>query len=366
MCMRGLGKTISRLTALSRAQMAANADNDGRLAELRDFGGNPGALTARTYVPEGLADEAALVVVLHGCTQSAVGYDRGSGWSQLADRHGFAVLFPEQNRANNANLCLNWYQPGDARRGKGEAASIAQMITHMRSKYRLDPARTFVTGLSAGGAMTAVMLAAYPELFAGGAIIAGLPFASADTLPEALERMRGQGGPGRSQLAARATAAAPQGARVPTLSVWHGTRDTIVDPANASAIVDQWRDLHGLGDAAGVGERVDGHRRTVWRDLGGRAVIERYDIDGMGHGTPLDTRGAEACGSAGPHMLDAGICSTRRIAESWGLTGTTVERSKPRPQDQPSPSRQAEPPMPAANGVGAVIEDALRKAGLMR
>ena len=110
--------------------------------------------------------------------------------------------------------------------------------------------------------MTAVMLAAYPELFAGGAIIAGLPFAGANSLPEALERMRGQGSPGRSTLAARAKGAAPDGRKLPTLSVWHGTRDTIVDPANATAIVDQWRDLHGVGGNEGAVERVDGHQRT--------------------------------------------------------------------------------------------------------
>lgn len=376
--MRGLGKTISRLKALSRAQMAANADDGGRLTPLGEFGPNPGALAARIHVPEGLAAGAALVVVLHGCTQNAAGYDRGSGWSKLADRHGFAVLFPEQRRANNGNLCFNWYQPADARRGKGEAASIARMIGHMQGKYGLDPERTFINGLSAGGAMTAVMLAAYPELFAGGAIIAGLPFASANSLPEALERMRGQGGPGRSVLAERARAATlHKGPPPPPLSVWHGTRDTIVDPANATAIVDLWRDLHGLGPGAGDSERVGGHRRTMWRDRGGRTVVERFDIEGMGHGTPLDTRAVGdggACGTAGPHMLDVGICSTRMMAESWGLTGNQAAASRPAAtlEERPAVLRavRTSPPepraAPRANGVGAVIEDALRAAGLMR
>ena len=372
--MRRLGNTVRRLTALRRAMPSAMTDQDGRLDTMTGFGSNPGALDAQVYVPDELPKGAALVVVLHGCTQNASVYDRGSGWSKLADRHGFALLFPQQRRANNPNLCFNWYVPGDARRSQGEALSISQMVRHMTQKHQIDPERVFITGLSAGGAMTSVMLAAYPELFAGGAIIAGLPFATANTLPEALDRMRAQGTPPRRELAARARAAAPQGAERPTLSVWHGTRDTIVDSANAVAIVDQWRDLHGLGATAGVVEIADGHRREVWRDAVGRDFIEKYDVQGMGHGTPIDTRGSEACGTAGPHMLEANICSTRRIAEFWGLVGPQKAVREPR---RAAVQLEAMPtvPMPAtpaismpqrSSRVGEVIEDALRAAGLMR
>ena len=199
--MRRLGPTVARLHKMRKASLAAMAQIDslgassGRLSEMTGFGGNPGALVAKTYLPQGLAPGAALVVVLHGCTQNAALYDRGSGWSELAERHGFAVLFPEQTRANNHNLCFNWYAARDNRRGRGEAASIAQMVKHLVASHDLDPARVFINGLSAGGAMTAAMLASYPDLFAGGAIIAGLPFGVAEGVPQALERMRGQGFP---------------------------------------------------------------------------------------------------------------------------------------------------------------------------
>jgi poly(hydroxyalkanoate) depolymerase family esterase len=346
------------------------ANDDGRLGDMAEFGSNPGALIARTYLPAKLAKGAPLVVVLHGCTQSASVYDTGSGWSKLADRHGFALLFPEQRRANNPNLCFNWYLPADARRGQGEAKSISQMIKHMTAEHALDPSRVFVTGLSAGGAMASVMLATYPELFAGGAIIAGLAFARANSLPEALERMRGHGGPSRGELAARARAASPYRGRLPTLSVWHGTRDAIVDPANAGEIVDQWRELHGIGAGPGAIEMADGHRREVWRDADGRDVIERYDINGMGHGTPLDTRGPEACGVAGPHMLEAGICSTRRIAASWGLIDRKAARAPLRTPDLETPldapARSMDVAAYGSNDVRAVIDNALRAAGLMR
>lgn len=366
--MRGLGNIVSRLTATRRLMRAANANDDGSLDVLTEFGANPGDLDARVFLPE---SPKALVVVLHGCTQNASVYDKGSGWSKLAAQHGFALLYPQQRRANNPNLCFNWYVPSDARRGRGEAASISQMIHHMAGEYRLDRSRVFITGLSAGGAMTSVMLASYPELFAGGAIIAGLPFASANTLPDALERMRGQGFPSRRELFSRAKAAATHDAAPPRLSVWHGMEDTIVHPANATAIVNQWRDLHGVGDSDGHVEEVAGHSRERWANAQGRVVIEKYDIRGMGHGTPLDTRGSEACGSSGPHMLDAGICSTREIAHSWGLVTESDRLVAARRQADvgvtEAPFRSVSSSLRARqNGVGAVIEDALRAAGLMR
>jgi poly(hydroxyalkanoate) depolymerase family esterase len=363
--MRRLGKIVSQLAASSRASRSGIANDDGHLQALTGFGSNPGGLDARIYLPK--EAPSALVVVLHGCTQSAADYDRGSGWSQLAERHGFALLFPQQRRANNPNLCFNWFVPGDSRRGHGEALSISEMIGHLASRYRLDSSRTFITGLSAGGAMTSVMLASYPELFAGGAVIAGLPFATANTLPEALERMRGHGSPSRRELAARALAAADHEGSTPTLSVWHGTNDSTVDPSNATAMVHQWRDLHGLDTACGTVETVQGHRREFWRDARGRVVIERYDIRGMGHGTPLGPGDEQSCGLAGPHMLDVGICSTRRIAGFWGLLPNgTIEFVRAGEERPGEPRRvQASPRLPPT-GPGAVIENALRSAGLMR
>ena len=360
--MRGLQATISRLTALRRGE-AHGAEGDGRLRELAAFAPNPGNLRALVYRPEGLDADAALVVVLHGCTQTAGGYDRGSGWSELADRHGFMLLYPEQKRANNPNLCFNWFAPSDARRGRGEARSIRAMIASLAATQAIDPARVFVTGLSAGGAMTAVMLATYPEVFAGGAIIAGLPFATANTLPEALERMRGGGVPGAARLSALAAEASSTRGRQPILSVWHGSADHVVAPSNGDAIIAQWRGLHGVGEAPARIETVDGHRRRTWTDFAGRAVIEQYEVAGMGHGVPLVTGGADGVGEAGPHMFETSISSTRHIARFWGLLGRAAANSNPRME---AVRLVEEPAAPGPTGVAAVIENALRSAGLMR
>jgi poly(hydroxyalkanoate) depolymerase family esterase len=381
--MPNLSDTITRLAALRAVPRGALPASD-RLSDLTGFGSNPGALRARTYVPRGLKDGAPLVVVLHGCTQNAAGYDAGSGWSQLADRHGFVLLFPEQTRANNPNLCFNWFQPEDTQRGAGEALSIRQMIAAMVVAHAIDPARIFVTGLSAGGAMTSVMLATYPELFAGGAIIAGLPYGSASTMPQAFDRMRGQGGPDDAALAALVRNASPHKGPWPTISVWHGGADATVSPANADAIVAQWRLLHGVDARPSRSDTVDTYPHYVWCDRNGRAVIEAYSITGMAHGTPLATHGEGAVGEAGAHMLEARISSTRHTAAFWGLTesfaGEAAEREPQTigrgdtPPTSTLPARtgapplyvQRQPPTQSAAGVGKVIEDALRAAGLMR
>lgn len=372
--MPSLSETIARLSAAKG--MGRTAVRASRLHELTGFGSNPGALKAYHHVPDGLAPGAALVVVLHGCTQNAADYDHGSGWSQLADRHGFALLYAEQQRANNPNLCLNWFAPGDIRRDAGEASSIAQMIGAMIGTHTLDRRRVFVTGLSAGGAMAAVMLATYPELFAGGAIIAGLPYGCAATIPEALERMRGQGLPREAVLQNAVTNASAHAGPWPTLSVWHGTQDRTVVPANGEAILSQWRGVHGLSPAPSESITVSGHTRRIWCDASGKARIEAFAIAGMGHGTPLDAE--DGIGAPGAFMLNAGISSTRHIAAFWQLAEPVREAAQPRPTIEataPDPvlHRDAlkrpdapQPAKPAASGPQKVIEDALRAAGLMR
>jgi len=378
---RSVKDTIERLSAMRGAVLPGNGSAPDLLQDLPAFGSNPGALRGRCYVPGQLGPDAPLVVVLHGCTQTAAGYDHGSGWSQLADAHGFALLYPEQQRANNPNLCFNWFHPEDTRRDAGEALSIRQMVAAMVATHAIDPARIYVTGLSAGGAMASVMLATYPDVFAGGAVIAGLPYGTAHSVPEAFDRMRAHGGPPAAALGALVAQASPHRGPWPRLSVWHGTADATVHVANATLVVEQWRGLHHASSESRQVEQGEGYRRTVWHDAQGREVIEEYRIDGMGHGTPLATQGPDACGTAGPFMLEADISSTRRIAQFWGIATDQSARSA-HPTDNrartasaaviqhagtppaftsPRPSRAA-----PANKIGQVIEDALRAAGLMR
>jgi poly(hydroxyalkanoate) depolymerase family esterase len=390
--LRTISDTIARLKAMQQNSLPATGIAD-KLGTLAAFGSNPGALRARTHIPEGLKPGSPLVVVLHGCTQTAAGYDHAAGWSHLADTYGFALLFPEQQRSNNPNLCFNWFDPDDIKREGGEALSIRQMIETLAAAHGIDRKRIYVTGLSAGGGMAAAMLATYPEVFAGGAIIAGLPYGTARTVPEAFDRMRGHGLPSEPELQALLRSASDHKGRRPTLSVWQGTADHTVSPVNADALVAQWRGVHALAKQPSRTEMVDGQQRRVWSDATGRECVESYTIAGMGHGVPLDTSRGDLAENAGPFMLDAGISSTAHIALFWGLVadfrgqrhgperkapssrkvnGSKVDGKMPAnvAAAREKPRRMtATKPDPAAvglKGIAKTIDEALRKAGLLR
>jgi poly(hydroxyalkanoate) depolymerase family esterase len=291
------------------------------LVEINDFGSNPGGLRMFAFVPEHLPRAPALVVVLHGCGQTAAGYDLGAGWSTLAERYGFALLMPEQTAANNANTCFNWFNPEDISRGSGEAGSIRQMIARIVGDHKIDSRRIHVTGLSAGGAMTSVMLATYPDVFAGGAVIAGLPFGIAGNMREALSGMMASPSRPANELGDLVRNASTHKGPWPKLSVWHGSADRTVNPANADEIVKQWLDVHGLPQAPMSAGEVDGYPREVWWNAEGETIIESYTITDMAHGTPLGDSGHdERFGEGGAFLIEAGISSSYHIANFFGLT----------------------------------------------
>jgi feruloyl esterase len=301
----------------------------GGLKEQFDFGANPGQLRLFAYRPRKLPRGAPLVVVLHGCRQDARGYDHGAGWSALAERLGFALIAPEQTQANNVRGCFNWFLPEHTRRGAGEPASIRQMIAWALKAYGCDPARIYITGLSAGGAMSAVMLATYPEIFAAGAIIAGLPYGAAGNVQQALTAM--QSAPERS---AQEWADAVRGASGwkgpwPRVSIWQGDADHTVNPANMEALIAQWTGLHDVVHAHD--ELGPGLRHRVWRDARGAAAVEAYTIAGLGHGTPIHVMDGKKNGEhPAPFILEAGISSSLLTARFFGLTADGEASGKPR------------------------------------
>ena len=366
--MRKLSDTLARL------KPQAVADRPSRRLESFEIeGANPGALRAWRSVHAVKQQNPALVVVLHGCSQTAAAYDVGSGWSAVAERHGFVVLYPEQQRQNNQGLCFNWFAPEDTRRDVGEAASIRSAIETTIRSHNIDPSRVFVTGLSAGGAMAAVMLATYPELFAGGAVFAGLPYGSARSVPEALDRMRGHGLPlGPSATATVLTASGHTGPW-PAVSIWHGDADHTVVQANADVLVAQWAGVNDLPILPDEVRREGCQTHRIWRDHSGRVVLEDHRITGMGHGVPLATTDDDGAGVVGPYMLEVGVSSTRQLIATWGLDddATTVATVRPRGSTalrvkEGAPFTEASAGShPGSLGVRRVIEDALRRAGLM-
>lgn len=305
------------LTALGAPATPAQA---AATAEVTGFGTNPGTLRMYRYVPDGLPSGAPLVVAMHGCTQTAAAYDNEPGWTMLADRWKFVLVLPEQQTGNNSSRCFNWFETGDTTRGQGEALSIKQMVDKTRTDLGTDPARTFVTGLSAGGAMTSVMLATYPEVFAGGAVIAGIPFRCATSLNGAFSCLN----PGVDKTPAAwgdavRAASSFTGTR-PPVQVWHGTSDNTVKPLNLTELVDQWTNVAGTDQMPEVQDTVGGYPHKIYRDGSGRAAVESYAITGMDHGTPVDPgTGATQCGTAGAFILDVNLCSSYHIGLRWGL-----------------------------------------------
>jgi poly(hydroxyalkanoate) depolymerase family esterase len=301
------------------------------------------------FVPETM-QQRALVVELHGCGQSAAAYDHGSGWSALAQQYGFALLVPEQQLMNNANGCYNWFNAEDVTRDRGEVASIRQMIARMIEDHGIDPSRVFVTGLSAGGAMTSAMLATYPEVFSAGAVIAGLPFGVANNVRDALTIMRATPVRTPQRLGDLVRNASDHKGAWPRLSVWHGSLDGVVAPANAREIVKQWLDVHHLPQAAMSEGVVDGYPRRVWWNAAGDTIVESYTITNMAHGTPLGlAENEQHYGAAGPFMLEANISSSYHIAKFFGLTERIAEaKAEPKKAEpkkaEPKPEKKAAKP----------------------
>ncbi len=247
---RVAGATLVAFAATATAVVAAApAAHAATLTQVTSFGSNPGNLTMFVYRPDGLASGAPLVVAMHGCTQNANAYYTNSGWRKFADQWGFALVFPEQKSANDGLTCFNWELAADTGRGQGEALSIKQMVDHAVSSYGADPDRVYVTGLSAGAVMTSVMLATYPDVFAGGSIVAGIPYGCAPaTSPYTCMSPGVDKTPAQWGNLVRG-AYSGYGGPWPRVAIWHGTSDYTVAVANATESRDQWTNVWGISTA---------------------------------------------------------------------------------------------------------------------
>ncbi|MEU5316005.1 PHB depolymerase family esterase [Streptomyces sp. NPDC021056] len=312
---------LTVLTALLAVLLTPTPASAASVREVTGFGTNPGALRMFRYVPDGLPAGRPVVVALHGCTQNASGYGTGSGWTQLADRWGFSVVLPQQQSANNASLCFDWFQSGDMARGQGEAASVAQMVERQVGDVSGGP--VYVTGLSAGGGLAAVMMAAYPEKFAAGGIVAGLPYGCAQAAGSPYVCMYVGATQTPDQWGDRVWAARPGYAGPwPRLVAFQGTGDYTVKPVNMTDLVEQWTDVQGGDQVADVSDTVAGYPHRTYTNAGGTTVVETYSVTGMGHGQPVDPgSGSAQCGTAGAYILDVNLCAAYRMGAAWGLNG---------------------------------------------
>jgi poly(hydroxyalkanoate) depolymerase family esterase len=273
---------------------------DGAQFLSRSFACAAGSRNYKLYIPRrSQTGSRALLVMLHGGTQDANDFAAGTRMNALAEEHGFFVAYPSQSKVANASLCWNWFTPENQMRGRGEPSIIAGITKDIIADYDIDPARVFVAGLSAGGAMAAVMGATYPDLFAAVGIHSGLPYRSAADLPSAFAAMRGDAGPrGRRPWKARAADHSP---RIRTI-VFHGDADNIVHPSNAAIMVAAERAGESVERAEARHAAIRAHTRTVTRDKTGAVVVEQWLVHGSGHawsggspdGTYTDPHGPDA------------------------------------------------------------------------
>jgi poly(hydroxyalkanoate) depolymerase family esterase len=260
-----------------------------------------GRRSYKLYVPSRQhAGRRPLVVMLHGGTQGPDDFAAGTRMNALAEEHGFLVAYPSQCKSANPSLCWNWFKPEDQMRGAGEPSIIAGITSEIVAEHDIDPQRVFVAGLSAGGAMAAVMGATYPEIFAAVGVHSGLPYRSATDVPSAFAAMRGD--PGLQCRPRKTRPTSDRDFRVRTI-VFHGDADHIVHPSNAANIVDaQAKTNDSVERAKPQSSASRPHTRTVTRDKTGTVVVEHWLIHGSGHawsggsadGTYTDPHGPDA------------------------------------------------------------------------
>jgi len=282
--------------------------------------GSPGAFSAhhllidgrryryRLYKPAADVPPAPmpLVVMLHGCKQDSEDFARGTAMNEVAAREGFLVLYPEQMRRSNSMGCWNWFEPAHQQRGAGEPAVIAGMVRQVMAAHGVDPDRVYVAGLSAGGAMAALMGELYPDLFAAVGVHSGLAARAAHGVTSAFRAMRNGSG-------ARTPGFAKTGAAVPTI-VFHSVDDKTVAARNGDTVVARQIAAHEAAgtllrarqDAAGTGES-NGREvaRTTWVDAGGQVRLEKWSLKGAPHAWSGGDATGSFTDSAGPSASEA-------------------------------------------------------------
>ena len=292
------------------------------LTKLENFGDNEGNLLGYYHAPIGATSNMPLLVVLHGCSQNALEVALLSDWNKLADEYGFYVLYPEQRTINNSSKCFNWFQPIDNEKDKGENSSILEMITKMQTDFNLNVQQTFITGLSAGGAMTMVMISVYPDVFEGAAIMSGLPYKSANNVFTSGSALRGDvdktpqewGDLVRNE---NPTYLGPYA----KLTVFHGEQDNIVNFQNCTEIVEQWANVLDLN----LQDRIESYptsdiRKLEYFDANNNILISKFEIDNMNHSLSINPGDAiDEGGVEGQYGKDKDFFSSYWVAKFFNL-----------------------------------------------
>ncbi len=254
---------------------------DGARFEERSYTNEAGSRAYKLYVPSGYRGQALpLVVMLHGCTQSPDDFAAGTRMNELAEEQTFLVAYPAQTQSANMSKCWNWFNAGDQQRDGGEPSLIAGITRQIMNDFSVEPGRVYIAGLSAGGAAAAIMGATYPDLYAAIGVHSGLACGAAHDMPSAFAAMKQGGSPAAKGSRRRGGS----GSSVPTI-VFHGDRDTTVNPVNGDQVIAQSKAAADLRTKVSRGESAGGmpYTRTVQADDSGRPMLEQWVLHGAGH-----------------------------------------------------------------------------------
>ncbi|MDB5274913.1 MAG: Esterase, depolymerase [Chitinophagaceae bacterium] len=243
----------------------------------------------RLFLPPASALPRSLVVMLHGCSQDPADFAAGTAMNVAASTAGFAVLYPSQSTQANSQRCWNWFQPAHQQRGKGEPALLAAITQKIIDLHGIDPRRVYVAGLSAGGAMAAVLGEAYPEIYAAVGVHSGLAARAATDLMTALKAMRGQGPVPNIQPSLVATI------------VFHGDADTTVDANNAAHIIQASTGSRAVIDHEVIAEGGRNSTRGLHRTADGQILAEQWIVHGAAHGWSGGSRKGSFTEECGPN-----------------------------------------------------------------
>lgn len=305
---------------------AASSSAQQQMAETGSFGNNPGHLKMFTYnCKQNDSAVKPLVVVLHGCGQTAAEVAALTGWNKLATLNDFMVLYPQQRFLNNTGTCFNWFRNADINKGSGECESIYQMIRYLQRNYPVDSSRIFITGLSAGAAMSVVMMSTHPEVFKGGAIFAGGAYKLATSAWVSPYVMAGTKRLPKDELVQLVSEQNPAyKGKYPLMIIYQGLNDMVVNHKNAGLLVQQWTGINNIDEAADKTEasymNVPDIKRTEYDNPNGEPVIVLYEIDNLGHRLlikpgPGDNEGGEV----GTYGADKGYYSIYETAREFGI-----------------------------------------------